>query len=93
MIAGLLAAHLLLGVALLVVEAVHGIDDQDASFALAMLFRALNHPTVAALRAAGANPTIPSVLLAGLVQWALLGLAAGAAWRAMTNARKPSPEA
>lgn len=87
-----LAFHLLLGGALLGVEAVHGINDQDASFALAMLFRLLNHPTVLALRLVGADPTIPSVLLAGMVQWAALGLAAGAAWRAVTRGARPSTE-
>ena len=93
MIVGLLAAHLLLGGGLLVIGAVHGINDQDASFAVVMLFRALNHPTVLALRAARANPTIPLVLLAGMAQWAVLGLAAGAAWHVMARGAKPSPEA
>lgn len=88
-----LAAHLLLGGGLLVIGAVHGINDQDASFAVAMLFRALNFPVILALRFIGADPTIPAVLLAGMAQWAALGLMAGAAWHAMTRGTKPPLEA
>ncbi|MBM4157146.1 MAG: hypothetical protein FJ221_19305 [Lentisphaerae bacterium] len=76
-------AHLLLGVCLLAIEATHGINDQDASFAVALLFRGLNYPTVRLLRLLGAEPGIAAVLLAGIVPWALLGAAVATAWRAV----------
>lgn len=78
----LVAAHLVLGGALLLVEATHGVNDQDPSFALALLFHGLNYPTVRLLRLCGAEPAIATVLLAGIVPWAVLGAALAAAWRA-----------
>lgn len=83
--------HLLLGACLLAIEATHGIDDQDASFALALLFHGLNYPTVLLLRLRGAGPGIAAVLLAGIVQWALLGAAVATVWRAVRGrADRPS---
>jgi hypothetical protein len=42
----LVGAHVLLGLSLLVIEATHGINDQDASFAVALVFHYLNLPSV-----------------------------------------------
>lgn len=65
-------AHLVLGAVLLCVEAAHGINDQDASFAMALLFHWLNAPTVWLLVALGVAPRIGLVVLVGAVQWALV---------------------
>ena len=72
--------HLLLGLVLLAVEAIHGINDQDASFAVAILFHYLNLPTVWVLRLLGGTPEIILVLLVGIVQWAGLALTIAAVY-------------
>lgn len=71
--------HLVLGVGLLAVQAIHGINDRDASFALALLFHVVNYPTVWTLRLSGVDPTVPAVFAAGFVQWIALGAALGGA--------------
>lgn len=77
--------HLLLGLILLSIEATHGINDQDASFAIALLFHYLNAPTVWLLRSLGGTPAIILVLLVGIVQWVGLALAIGAVHHAFTS--------
>ena len=81
----LVGAHLLLGVILLAIEATHGINDQDPSFAVALLFHGLNYPAVRLLRSLGMTPGIAAGLLTGIVQWAVLGAALAVAWRAVRN--------
>ena len=73
----LLGGHLLLGVALLVIDATHGISDQDASFAVALLFHYLNLPSIWLLESMGSAPKIGVVVAVGLAQWVALGLAIG----------------
>ena len=68
----LVGLHVLLGLCLLVVEAIHGINDQDASFALALAFHYLNLPSVWLLRSISDPPAIILVLLVGVGQWAAL---------------------
>lgn len=75
--------HLLLGVLLLVIEVTHGINDQDISFAIAMLFHAANLPTIWVLRLVGVNPSIVVTLVAGVVQWGVLGAGVGAVVRSL----------
>lgn len=89
MVIVLVGAHVLLGVALLAVAATHGINDRDASFALALLFHGLNFPAVWLLRLRGPEPGIAAVLLAGIVQWAVIGAALAGAWRAVRGFAKP----
>ena len=72
-------AHLLLGFLLLMINALHGINDQDVSFAIAMLFHYANYPTVWMLRLFGVNPSIGATLVAGIVQWGVIGGVAGRA--------------
>ncbi len=79
----LVGAHLLLGVILMVIVAVHGIDDQDASFAVAVLFYYLNFPSVWLLRSLGGDAGIGAVLLAGIVQWAAVAALATGGCRAV----------
>ena len=81
--------HLLLGVILLVIEATHGINDQDASFAVAILFSGLNFPTIWALRSWSEAPSIGGVLMAGMVQWVALGVVVTASYRAIARAMRP----
>ncbi|MBI5396266.1 MAG: hypothetical protein HZA91_13300 [Verrucomicrobia bacterium] len=82
----LVGAHLLLGAILMVIKATHGINDQDASFAVALLFHYLNFPSVWGLRSvAGADPGIIAVLLAGIVQWAALAAVVVGGYRAIAG--------
>lgn len=78
-----IGVHLLLGVLLLAINVLHGINDQDISFVIAMLFHAANYPTVGVLRLFGVNPSIGAVLLAGVVQWGVLGAGVGAVVRSL----------
>ena len=75
--------HLLLGVLLLVINVLHGINDQDISFAIAMLFHTANYPTVCILRLFGVNPSIVVTLVAGVVQWCVIGAGVGAVVRSL----------
>lgn len=86
----LVGAHLLLGGALLVIEATHGIDDQDASFAVAFLFHSLNFPSVWLLRGFGVAPGIMAVLLVGIVQWITLAAVIGGGYRAIAGRMDPT---
>lgn len=97
----LVGVHLLLGLVLLVIQATHGINDQDASFAVAMVFYCLNLPTFWLLRHMGGRPGVAVVVVAGVVQWAGLALLIGvichavrsgirAATGQVTSAREPS---
>jgi hypothetical protein len=79
----LVGAHLVLGAILLVIEAVHGINDQDVSFAVAMLFYYVNLPAVWLLRSAGATPGVGVVLIAGIVQWTVLAIVLAVGYRAL----------
>jgi hypothetical protein len=81
----LVGAHLLLGGVLLVIEATHGINDQDASFAVVLLFHSLNFPSVWLLRWLGATPGIIAVLLVGIVQWTALAAVIGGGYRAIAG--------
>ena len=69
----LVAGHLLFGAVLLVVDAVHGVNDQDFSFALFLLFYYLNYSGVLLLRCMGVELSIVLLILAGLVQWIVIG--------------------
>lgn len=73
----LVGGHLVLGVILLVIDATHGINDQDASFAVALLFYYLNLPSIWLLESMGSEPKIAVVIAVGFVQWVGLGLAIG----------------
>ena len=75
--------HLLLGVLLLVINVLHGINDQDISFAIALLFHAANLPTIWVLRFLGVNPSIVVTLVAGVVQWGVIGAGVGAVVRSL----------
>ena len=77
--------HLLLGLILLGIEAAHGINDQGASFAVAILFHDLNLPAVWVLQSLGVTPEIILVLLAGTVQWAIIGWATAALYQAFRS--------
>ena len=68
-----LAIHLLLGVIVLIIDAVHGINDQDVSYAVALLFYYLNWLAVQGLNRMGIELTIIHMLLAGLVFWIGVG--------------------
>lgn len=75
--------HLLLGVLLLMINATHGINDQDISFAIAMLFHMANYPTVCVLRLVSVNPSIGATLVTGVVQWGVIGAGVGAVVRSL----------
>jgi hypothetical protein len=80
-----IGAHLLLGMILLAIEATHGINDQDASFAVALLFHGLNYPVVWLLRCVGIAPGMIVVLLAGIAQWALAAMVVAGGYRLLTG--------
>ncbi len=69
----LVVGHLLFGAAVLVVDAVHGVNDQDFSFVLSLLFYYLNYPGVLLLRAMGVELGVVPLILAGLGQWIVIG--------------------
>lgn len=75
--------HLLLGILLLVINVLHGINDQNISFAIAMLFHTANYPTVCMLRLFGVNSSIGATLMVGVVQWCVIGAGVGAVVRSL----------
>ncbi len=68
---------MLFGALLLVVDAVHGINDQDFSFALSLLFYYLNYSGVMLLKYMGVEFNILPLILAGLCQWIVIGAVVG----------------
>jgi len=68
----LVGANLLLVLALFVTEATHGINDQDASFALAMLVYTLNKPAIWAFEPLGITSEAWTLLAGGTLQWGLV---------------------
>ncbi len=73
----LVGGHLLFGAVLLVVDAVHGINDQDFSFALSLLFYYANYPGVWLLNCMGVELSVVLLILAGLPQWIVLSVIVG----------------
>ena len=67
---------LILGVAFLITKATHDINDQDASFALALLVHYMHLPTIWVFEALGVSTGFNSVLiiLEGIVQWAIIAV-------------------
>ena len=73
----LVGGHLLFGAVLLVVDAVHGINDENFSFVLALLFYYLNFSGWWLLKYMGAELNVVLLILAGLPQWILLSVIVG----------------
>ena len=73
----LVGGHLLFGAVLLVVDAVHGINDQDFSFAMSLLFYYANFSGWWLLNLMGAELDIVLLILAGLPQWIVLSVIVG----------------
>ena len=95
----LVGVHLFLGAVLLSIEAIHGINDQDPSFVVALLFHYLNLPTIWFLDWMGVRPGIAMVMVVGTVQWAVLAVMISIAcvivrwmFRAITGRTKNTPE-
>ncbi len=66
-----------LGVSLLLTEAIHGINDQDASYALALLVYFVNMPSVWLFKWTGVSANVLSVVVVGLFQWSLSAFLVG----------------
>ena len=66
--------HLLLGVILIITEAIHGINDQDPSYALALFVYYANIPSVWLLNALGVTIGTVSIVLTGCIQWTVVAL-------------------
>ena len=73
----LVGGHLLFGAVLLVVDAIHGINDEDFSFALALLFYYLNFSGWWLLKCMGSELNVVLLILAGLPQWIVLSVIVG----------------
>jgi hypothetical protein len=74
----LVGGHLLFGAVLLVVDAVYGINDENFSFVLVLLFSYLNFSGWWLLKFMGAEFNVVLMILAGLPQWiALSGIVGG----------------
>ena len=66
--------HLLLGVTLIITEAIHGINDQDPSYALALFVYYANIPSVWLLNTLGVTIGSVSIVLTGCIQWTVVAL-------------------
>ncbi len=73
----LVGGHLLFGAVLLVVDAVHGINDENFSFVLVLLFYYLNFSGWWLLKCMGAELNVVLMILAGLPQWIVLSVIVG----------------
>ena len=83
----LLGGHLLFGVLLLIVDAVHGVNDQDFSFALWLAFYYLNYSGVLLLRWIGPGLSPGLLILAALPQWLAISAIITAAIRIFKSTR------
>lgn len=68
----LVGFHLIIGLACIITEVVHGVNDQDASFALVMLVYCMNLPSVWLLNWLGVPLGSVPVVLVGILQWSLI---------------------
>ena len=87
----LVGGHLLFGATLLVIDAVHGINDQDFSFALWLLFYYLNYSTVWLLKCMSIELSIVLMILLGLPQWILLSFIIGPVVSLFRNKKATQP--
>jgi hypothetical protein len=79
----IVGGYVTLGTALILVDAIHGINDQDPSFVLWLLVLFMNKPTVWVLDALDVSIRPTPVVLAGIVQWAVIGCAVAAVWNSL----------
>lgn len=75
----LVGGHLLFASLMFLIEALHGVNDQNFSFALALIFYYLNYGTQMVLERMGIETSLMLLFLGGLVQWSALSAAIGAA--------------
>ena len=73
----LVGGHLLLGLILIITEAIHGVNDQDASFALALAVYYANWPSVWVLTRFAVPLGAVPIVLTGICQWVVVALALG----------------
>ena len=73
----LVGGHLLFGALLLVVDAAYGINDENFSFVLALLFYYLNFSGWWLLKYIGVELNVVLLILAGLPQWIVLSVVVG----------------
>jgi len=73
----LVGGHLLFGFTLLVIDKVHGINDQDFSFALSLLYYYLNYSAVWLIRCIKAETSISLLILMAMPQWIFLSFIIG----------------
>lgn len=85
-----IGVHLLLALALIVTDVIHGVNDMDASFLLWLLVYYGNLPSVFLLEAldlflgdTSMLFTCVFILFAGIVQWAVVGFTVGMAWHVL----------
>lgn len=76
----LVGAHVLLGLILIATEDSQGINDQKASFALALVVYYLNLPTVWLLNFLHLPTGVIPVVVAGILQWTILAFAIATAY-------------
>jgi hypothetical protein len=89
----LVGAHFLLVLGFMITEAIHGINDQDASFSLALLVYNVDRPAVWLLKSLGVPFGGMTLLLAGSLQWVIVSFALGAAYHGVRpKARLATPE-
>ena len=66
----IVGVNLMLVFALFLTEATHGINDQDASFLLAMIVYTLNKPAISAFQSLGVASEMWTLVVGGTIQWA-----------------------
>ena len=73
----LVGGHLLFAAVLLIIDTVHGVNDQDFSFVLWLLYYYLNYSAVWLLKCMEIELSFMSIVLMGLPLWILLSLIVG----------------
>ena len=70
----LVSLHLLVGLAVMIIEVAHGVSDDGAGFVLGMLVYYMNLPAVLLLESLDVSVTNLSIVVAGGVQWAIVAV-------------------
>jgi hypothetical protein len=86
-----LAIHLLLGSVLLVIDAVHGVNDQDFSFAVALLFYYFNWLPWQVINGMGAEFSIMRLMVTGVPFWIGLGVLVVCFGRLLVHRKSENP--
>ena len=87
----LVGTNLFFGLSLLIAEATHGLNDQDAGMLLVLIVHYMNLPAVSMVKSFDTSPAMYIIVLTGLFQWSLISLALSSLYHVLSPKGSPTP--